>query len=187
MALRFIVKFTALALGTTWMPIFSQSYNFSVRMASISGTMMSGLCFSTTAIKASPSSMWNTSHSSATCMAGACSYESQAITYCPLRLQAITNSFPSSPEPNNKIFFVMTIYYNQTKIVHGHIPRWRNLALPSGRFSVGSGRTPCGVPNRTFREVLEYSAASTRVLSAEYADGLRTAVCRPAPRHRLSY
>ena len=32
--------------------------------------------------------------------------------------------------------------------------------------------TPCGILNRTCRKALEYSAASTRVLSAEYAGGV---------------
>ena len=36
-----------------------------------SGTMMSGRCLATAASRASPSSMLNTSHASATCMAGA--------------------------------------------------------------------------------------------------------------------
>ena len=33
---------------------------------------------------------------------------------------------------------------------------------------------PCGLPNRTFRKVLEYSAESTRVLCAEYGNDVRT-------------
>ena len=35
---------------------------------------------------------------------------------------------------------------------------------------------PCGVADCTFRKVFEYSAESTRVLAAEYAAGLRTAL-----------
>ena len=38
-----------------------------------------------------------------------------------------------------------------------------------------AGRTPRGGPDSTCRKVPEYSAASTRVLCAEYCDGLRTA------------
>ena len=34
----------------------------------------------------------------------------------------------------------------------------------------------CGVADCTFRKVFEYSAESTRVLAAEYAAGLRTAL-----------
>ena len=42
--------------------------------------------------------------------------------------------------------------------------------------SVGhaSGQAPCGRWENTLRQTLEYSAASTRVLSAKYAGGLRT-------------
>ncbi|CDD98168.1 uncharacterized protein BN604_00391 [Bacteroides intestinalis CAG:315] len=78
-------------------------------MASISGTIISGWCLRTTRSKASPSSILNTSHSSATCMAGAPAYESQAMIYWPLRWAEITNSLPSSPEPNNKIFFIFAM------------------------------------------------------------------------------
>ncbi|EJX08571.1 hypothetical protein EVA_03317 [gut metagenome] len=42
--------------------------------------MRSGWCLATARSKASPSSMENTSYSSATCMAGAPAYESQAMT-----------------------------------------------------------------------------------------------------------
>ena len=56
--------------------------------------------------------MLNTSHSSATCMAGAPAYESQAMIYWPLRWAEITNSLPNSPEPNNKIFFINSFIYN---------------------------------------------------------------------------
>ena len=38
---------------------------------------------------------------SATCMAGALSYLSQAMTYCPARFAAMVNSLPSSPEPKS--------------------------------------------------------------------------------------
>ena len=69
-------------------------------------------CLRTTRSKASPSSMLNTSHSSATCMAGAPAYESQAMIYWPLRWAEITNSLPNSPEPNNKIFFINSFIYN---------------------------------------------------------------------------
>ena len=75
-------------------------------MASISGTMMSGWCLATALSNAWPSSMENTSLSSATCMAGALSYLSQATTYKPALLAAMTNSLPSSPEPNSMIFFI---------------------------------------------------------------------------------
>src|SRR5574344_1259033 len=88
------------------MPSFSKSYKRSVRIASISGTIISGLCFFTTFSSAPPSSMSITSNPSATCMAGAFAYLSHAVTYCPARLAAITNSLPSSPEPNNNIFFI---------------------------------------------------------------------------------
>src|SRR6185503_19805499 len=50
-----------------------------------------------------------TSRSSATCCAGALLYESTAITYCPNRLAAITNSLPSSPEPRRRILFCMIV------------------------------------------------------------------------------
>ena len=41
--------------------------------------------------------------------------------------------------------------------------------------------TPCGTLNRTCRKALEYSAASTRVLSAEYAGGACTTPRRFGP------
>ena len=43
----------------------------------------------------------------ATCMAGAYSYLSQATTYWPSLLHAMTNSLPNSPEPKRRIFLVM--------------------------------------------------------------------------------
>ena len=43
------------------------------------------------------------------------------------------------------------------------------------------GQTPCGVRNRTLRKVFEYSAASTRVPSAECAGALRTPPRSTAP------
>ncbi len=42
-------------------------------------------------------------------------------------------------------------------------------------FFERGGRMPCGVPNCTFRKVLEYSAGSTRVFCGEYADDFRRA------------
>ena len=71
MATRFMVRNAASAVGITVMPLLSNSRSFSVRMASISGTIMSGWCFSTTRASASASSMGITSNASATCMAGA--------------------------------------------------------------------------------------------------------------------
>ena len=72
-AFLFIVKLTALALGTTCIPSFSYWIRRSVRIASISAIMTSGLCLYTTASRALASNMLNTSLSSATCIAGALS------------------------------------------------------------------------------------------------------------------
>src|ERR1051325_8568601 len=76
---------------------------------------MSGLCFATIRSSSAPSSILITSRSSATCCAGASLYESTAITYCPNRFTAITNSLPSSPEPRRSIFFMVTNYEFSTK------------------------------------------------------------------------
>ena len=54
---------------------------------------------------------------------------------------------------------------------------WTKRTNHSGHVpSVGhaSGQAPCGRRENTLRQTLEYSAASTRVLSAKYAGGLRT-------------
>jgi len=70
---RFIVSWTALADGTIFQPSASSSASVPVSIASISGTMKSGRCFSTAARSAAPSSMGKTSRASASCMAGASS------------------------------------------------------------------------------------------------------------------
>ena len=54
---------------------------------------------------------------------------------------------------------------------------WAKRTNHSGHVpSVGhaSGQAPCGRRENTLRQTREYSAASTRVLSAKYAGGLRT-------------
>jgi hypothetical protein len=63
----------ARADGTTCQPSRSSACSSSVRIASISGTMKSGRCFSTAARSAAPSSIEKISRASASCMAGASS------------------------------------------------------------------------------------------------------------------
>ena len=60
-------------------------------------------------------------------------------------------------------------------------PLFSCMFHPYCRFMGGS---PCGVRKSTCRKALEYSAASTRVLSAEYADRLRTPSLRKRVRGR---
>ncbi len=56
------------------------------------------------------------------------------------------------------------------KLVH----QSKDLNHNSGLTGEEGGEAPCGVAKRAFRKALEYSAESTRVLAAEYADALRT-------------
>ena len=68
---RFIVSCTAFAEGATHQPSASSAARVAVSIASISGTITSGLCFSTALRSALPSSIGNISNPSATCIAGA--------------------------------------------------------------------------------------------------------------------
>ena len=102
-----MVKFTALALGTTVIPLFSILKSSSVLIASISGTIKSGLTSSTRFANFFASSISKTTELSATCMAGALAYLSHAMTSHPSLFALIVNSFPNSPLPNNKIFFII--------------------------------------------------------------------------------
>ena len=96
-----MVSWTAFADGATREPAASSLASIAVSIASISGTITSGRCFSTAARTAAPSSIGNTSNASETCIAGALSYRSQAMTLAPSRFAAIANSRPSSPEPRS--------------------------------------------------------------------------------------
>ena len=67
----FMVKFTALADGTTENPSFSSFINSSVLIASTSGTIKSGDISSTTVLSFLASNISNTLAESAICIAGA--------------------------------------------------------------------------------------------------------------------
>ena len=62
-----------------------------------------------------------------------------------------------------------------TQIMGRDAPARRGGGVVAGRRSAEGCRTPCGSLNCTLREVLEYLPQSTRVLSAKYAGGVRTA------------
>ena len=102
--LRFIVKFTARAVGITLNPRDSNSTSLLVAIASTSGIMYAG--FSSTIIfsRASASSIDITCDLSAICMAGEFAYLSTAITSSPRRFNSIATSRPSSPLPSSIAF-----------------------------------------------------------------------------------
>ena len=71
--------------------------------------MKSGFSSSTSFANFFASSISKTTDLSATCIAGAYGYLSLAITSHPSLFALMVNSFPSSPLPNNKIFFIMVL------------------------------------------------------------------------------
>ncbi|ACP38827.1 hypothetical protein,glimmer [Sulfolobus islandicus M.14.25] len=97
--------FTAFALGITLKPLLSRSTSASVLIASISAIIASGFSLFTTALTAFGFIISITYFLCATCIAGAKSYLSTAITSNPILCASIAISFPNSPLPSRRIFF----------------------------------------------------------------------------------